>query len=189
MTNLQELISQIETISFEVQFTVISNFKILPKVLERNEIIERLIQAIQANQSDADIVFRRLEHLAENKPESGYMHQHDIPALVYLYALNAADYPSMALSALTKVQTTPGFYWAYKFAEYIRDDVIRHMTHTISFNINSIGISDQLPFLSLKTNTNDLDFSIVSEVKGRFGEIDLSITDTETHQDSWYVAS
>lgn len=127
MTNLQTIMPIIETTSFETQFTVISNFKILVAVLGRDKTIKQLVQWLQAHPDDARLVLERIQELADDKLEPGIMHSHDIHVVVYLYALNAADYPELALSAIEKIQETPGFYWAYKYAKHIRDSTV-HLT-------------------------------------------------------------
>ena len=142
---LLQLFRQIESVEFEVIFTVIENPRVFMRALEENDTLAALIANMQKRPAGKVKVLNRLLSLASTQSDIQYQHQHDIALTAYLFVLSVVDYP-MAYITATLLKLLPNVWWAGRLANKIiesmetaeaRVEVSESASKTVTFSPSS----------------------------------------------------
>jgi hypothetical protein len=120
--NLQAIIDDIESIEFNIKFSVLSGFTTVLSALEHEGLVQTLIQTIDGNSDKQAIITERIGVLLPQF-KSGFLHPQDIPVTVYLFVLHKVNGLGTLASLVDKVVSIPEFWWARKMAEHIQANI------------------------------------------------------------------
>jgi len=116
---MSELINQIESIQFEIRFSVLSGFKSVLSAMEIDETVGSLIQSLDGNAANQRTILERIQALIPDY-KSGYMHPHDITVTAYLFALDKANGIETLNDVVDKIAELSEFWWARKLAQQLQ---------------------------------------------------------------------
>ncbi len=131
--SLTELLNQVESIDFAVQYTILSGFSIFRRALENDETVQRLIELLHWSNDDMVLVFKRLQYLLNANDQPEYAHPYDPAISAYLYALSVVDH-NLSVSAAQQVLLTRQLFWAHWLAKQILETL---RTGTMQYQIPS----------------------------------------------------
>jgi len=190
--SLGKYFSEMESVKFEVLFSIFSSFRHVLAEMAENETLQRLIDELIANPSLVKELHARLEHLLVEVQAND-----DIPRdgciAGYLYCLWKTDLAS-AFEASKAVLEFGGLWWSVQLALHVSDYVSQimesvHFTSSISetyspFTIDRIASSAH-DAIALSSRPEAIDvrpkiFYSFSLVHGSLSEVDLHLSTVET---------
>src|SRR5258708_21962644 len=118
--NLTKAFKKIESVSFAIEFSVISGFKVFQRALEENKTLLSLIADLRQRPERKDRVLERLIAVLQAEHSAEYQHPNDIPIAAYLFVLYRAD-PFMALGIARQLTNIQNLWWARLLAQSIVD--------------------------------------------------------------------
>jgi hypothetical protein len=116
--NLAQVLKHIESLEFDVRFSVISGFRTVLNGFKIDETVQALIQLLRENPDNQLAVLERLKALIPDY-QADYMHTHDIPICAYLYALHEAENTDMFETIVPAIVSKKEFFWARQMAHKI----------------------------------------------------------------------
>jgi hypothetical protein len=115
--SLINLMNQIESLAFQVKYTVANSLKILLLFWEEDTIINSIVESLMKDENDILLLLDRIRILSQEEIPVGAMHRQDIVVAIYLYSLHKASSLGAEVLAINIILKTKGFYWAWKLAE------------------------------------------------------------------------
>ena len=111
---LDSYFEEIETLEFQVQFSVLSGLESVKRALARNATVEGLILELTAQPALADDVFDRIFSLL---PKVSVVTDLSLDESIaaYLYCLQTVE-PLLALQASKSIKPAPGLLWTFWLA-------------------------------------------------------------------------
>ena len=116
---LRAYFEEMETLSFQTQFSVISGFEALRLAFSYDSTIKNLIVALNDSPGQTQEIYERIKYLlpkAATETELSY----DETIAAYLFCLSRAD-PAAALDASKLVLMTGSLWWSVQLALYVKD--------------------------------------------------------------------
>ena len=115
---LEYYLRTVETIEFQVQFVVVSGFRLLLSIISDHLIVKGLLQELAHDREKAQLIYERIIQLlpkVSTDKESSY----DGSIVVYLYCLSERDL-SLAYRASLEILDTKGLFWSRRMARAVR---------------------------------------------------------------------
>ncbi|MDE2855263.1 MAG: hypothetical protein OXN88_13910 [Chloroflexota bacterium] len=109
-----EYFEEMETIEFQVQFSVLSGFQSLLRAYSRDPTVMRLIADLLDDQGQTHKICERITYLI-NVADPRYF---DESIAAYLFCLSKVDLP-MAHEASERILKTGGLWWSVQLALYV----------------------------------------------------------------------
>lgn len=116
---LSAYFEEMETLSFQTQFSVISGFGLLRVAFSHNPTVKNLIAELHDDSSLTQEIYKRISRLltsAATETEVSY----DESIAAYLFCLSRVDLAA-ALDASNLVLKTGSLWWSVQLALYVRD--------------------------------------------------------------------
>ena len=157
--NLAQVLKHIESLEFDVRFSVISGFRTVLNGFKIDETVQALIQLLRENPDNQLAVLERLNILIPDY-QSDYMHTHDIPVCAYLYALYEVNSLGALEVVVHQIIEKKEFFWARKMAIKILEELnITTQTEIVEFqNIVSNDI-DNYQIIADSSSTYNVELS------------------------------
>ena len=115
--SLNEYISKIESLEFQVQFSVVGGLGILRLAMSQHPIIVGLIDELTGNAAKSKTVYDRMGLLLK-KIETETQLSYDESIAAYLYCLSKVD-PPMAHKAGERILESGGLWWSVQLAQHV----------------------------------------------------------------------
>ena len=123
--SLNEYFKEIESLDFQIQFSVVGGLKILQLAMERHPTLAKLRSDISGSAALAEAVFERILLLL-GKVETETQLSYDESIAAYLFCLSKEN-PAMAYSASLKILDHGGIWWSVQLAQFIIATVEREV--------------------------------------------------------------
>lgn len=117
---LNETMKYIATMKFQIQFSVLSGFSSVLSAFTIDETVQSLIYLLRENPDNQAVVLERLKTLVPDY-QKDYMHTHDIPVCVYLYALDQVNSLGALETITPAIVSKKEFFWARQMAMKIME--------------------------------------------------------------------
>ena len=185
---------EIESLEFQIQFSVVGGIEILHLAMERHPTLVALRSEIANNEDLADAVFHRIVLLL-GKVETETNLSYDESIAAYLFCL-FKEKPISAYRASWRILDFGGLWWSVQLALYVKD-FVKQLTDSINFSSTlsepiAYTMSDRIHhsikntfLMILKSEA----FEIRAEIKDRqlrhlssFGEVSPESDDKEDLQ-------
>lgn len=114
-------LEKIESLSFEIQYTVHSGFSSVYHWMEHDPVVQEAISQVKQSPDFAPILFDRFSRLLNGESRLGDASDWYIAALAYLYILGHIDQPSLAQMAVIKALAVADDFWLRRMAQKIAD--------------------------------------------------------------------
>ena len=138
--SLQRYFDEIESLQFQIKFSVVGGFEILKLVMERNPTICRLIATLRTDRKAAKRVFERITLLL-SKVDSETELSYDESIAAYLHSL--AEVNSMiAYRASLKIIRHGGLWWSVQLAHFVKDDAKQRLDKFVALSESVETFSD-----------------------------------------------
>ena len=133
--SLDKYFEVIESLEFQVQFSILSGFRSVRESMSEDPILKSLILNMVENSQTSIAVFERIEHILR-KVETGADMPYDESVAAYLYSLSRVDL-AIAVEASDRILSTGGLWWSVQLALYVKDFVKQvtdsiHISSTLS---------------------------------------------------------
>ena len=186
---VSELINDIESIQFEIRFSVLSGFQSVLSAMEIDETVSSLIQSLDGDADGQRTVLERIQALIPDY-KSGYMHPHDITITAYLFALDKGNSLGTLMAIVDEIAALPEFWWARKLAQVIRESIAARLTKNIWYEFDlGYPTPDTIIQFNTEVSTDD-SMMMISYPTDIIGERpDTSTKDTKISLDKWHIAS
>ena len=119
--SLNEYFNEIESLEFQIQFSVVGGFKILQMAMARHPTLVNLIADLTDNAAQSKAVYDRITLLL-TKVETESQLSYDESVAAYLYCLTKADI-STAEKASQRILETGGLWWSVQLALHVIETV------------------------------------------------------------------
>jgi len=123
---LQKLFDQVESLSFEINMSVLSGFNSFYSALGANELVGQLIREAGKTHK-AEAVYARFIDLLHTNDQTEYANPHDAALAAYLYTLQSVE-PGLAHQAAEEALKTPQLALAKRVAEKLISDSLAFST-------------------------------------------------------------
>ena len=130
--SLCKYVREIESLEFQIQFSVIGGIEILQLAMERHPTLIALRSEIMQSEDLADTVFRRILQLL-GKVETEMNLSYDESIAAYLFSL-FKEKPILAYRASWRILDFGGLWWSVQLAHHVKD-----MTRQI---FDSVDVTD-----------------------------------------------
>ncbi|MDE2821064.1 MAG: hypothetical protein OXT68_04280 [Chloroflexota bacterium] len=107
---LDKYIDKIETLDFQIQFSVLSGLSVVEFALSRNSIVNGLLDALHHEPDLATDLYRRIRYLLPQVAQKTTL-SYDESIVAYLYCLNKKDL-LLAYRASAPIWDTEGLLWS-----------------------------------------------------------------------------
>ena len=144
--SLCKYFEEIESLRFQVQFSVVGGLKILLWVMERNPTLVALRSAISGNDTFSEEVFERIVFLL-GKVDSEELLSYDESIAAYLFCLSREN-TLTAYRASWRIINFGGLWWSVRLAHHVKDTV-REIFDSID---TSDDESETVPFSPSRAN-------------------------------------
>ena len=120
---MDKYFSEIETIGFQVQYSIFSGFNLVLSAMSEDTILAQLIGELVDDEGQNKVValFERIEYLLGNCMIDTEM-SYDESVAAYLYCLTKADI-STAEKASQRILETGGLWWSVQLALHVIETV------------------------------------------------------------------
>ena len=116
---LSTYFEEMETLSFQTQFSVISGLEVLRLALSYDSTIKNLITELNGNPVLTQEIFARIKYLLPKAAATTEL-SYDESIAAYLFCLSRVDLAT-ALDASNLVLMTGGLWWSVQLALHIKD--------------------------------------------------------------------
>ena len=139
---LDSYFEEIETLSFQIQFSVLSGLSSVEYALSRDETVKGLLSLLEIESGLAEVVCRRIRVLLPLVPHETKL-SYDESIVAYLYCLNKVDL-LLAHRASTLIWETEGLLWSrWKALKIIR--LVQQIEQSLDFS--TVGGLNNTPSL------------------------------------------
>jgi hypothetical protein len=122
MNQLNNLVNQIESISFSASMDLFSGFSSFMYEVSNNSLVKELITVVSNTDEGKYFIISRLFYLLSETDGSDYRHRHDVAIAVYLYVV-AKLTPDIIIVLTKLVDHTKNLWWASKLAKSLEQNL------------------------------------------------------------------
>ena len=153
--SLNEYMSKIESLEFQIQFSVVGGLRILRLAMSQNPTLVSLIDELRDNSRHAKRVFERIDLLLL-KVENETRLSLDESIAAYLFCLAEVD-PLIAYRACVRIIEFGGLWWSVQLAHQVKEDAKQKLDN---FIISSEAF-EQYTNTSVKSNFYEIDANVL----------------------------
>ena len=152
---LNEYMSKIESLEFQIQFSVVGGLRILRLAMSQNPTLVSLIDELRDNSSYAKRVFERIALLLR-KVENETRLSLDESIAAYLFCLAEVD-PVIAYRASLRILEYGGLWWSVQLAHHVKENAKQKLDNFIA----SSEAFEQYTNTSVKSNVYEIDANVL----------------------------
>lgn len=128
--SLNRYFNEIESLQFQIQFSVVGGLKILRLAMERHATIVDLVSELKNNPRETKRAFERIGLLLRKvKTETKLSYDESIAA--YLFCLASVD-PLIAYRASLRIIEHGGLWWSVQLAHYVKEHAKQKLDYFIA---------------------------------------------------------
>ena len=129
---LESYLRAIESIEFQIQFAVVSGFRLLLSIISDLKIVKGLLRELAHDNEKAQVIYERIIHILPKVAKDKEL-SYDGSIVVYLYCLSERDL-SLAYLASMEILNTEGLFWSRRMARAVSKYYLaRQITDSIEF--------------------------------------------------------